>query len=85
MPRAIQRNETEANRSTIMAIQERMNDFEILDASSCNTCANRISPSRCLAFNEIPMGFILGDNNHTNPFEGDGGIRYIPSNVKEKL
>ena len=34
---------------------------------------------KCKAFNEIPLEIWQGKNNHTEPYNGDGGIMYEPS------
>jgi len=67
----------------LMTMHERMGDFVIEDASPCNTCANRIDAFSCRAFSDIPMVFIVGDNNHRKPFFGDGGIQYRAITSKE--
>jgi hypothetical protein len=45
----------------------------------CETCARR-NPyllGQCEAFPEgIPMPILLGENDHTKPFEGDHGLQY---------
>jgi len=50
-----------------------------LGQPACYTCKHRhpTDVTRCLAFTqEIPEEIMFGDNDHTEPFEGDGGIRY---------
>ena len=60
-----------------MSIGDRMNDLVLEDASPCNTCARRLSPFKCEAFDDIPMVFIAGDNDHRKPYFGDGGLQYV--------
>lgn len=48
---------------------------------ACATCQHRSSKSmrHCLAFPSgkgIPVGILLGKNDHTQPVEGDHGIQY---------
>lgn len=49
---------------------------------ACATCAHftvGTRPPACAAFpNGIPDEIRYGDNPHTEPFEGDHGIRYLP-------
>lgn len=57
-------------------------EFEIsLVSSVCSLCNNfyrkNASKRQCAAFPEgIPLEIWKGKNDHTQPFEGDGGIRY---------
>ena len=61
-----------------MSIGDRMNDLVLEDASPCNTCARKLTPFTCEAFpEEIPMVFVAGDNWHTEPYFGDGGLQYV--------
>ena len=63
-----------------MGLSERMDDFVIEpDPSPCSTCKHRIDAFSCKAFEDIPMVFLLGDNNHRQPYFGDGGIKYQPA------
>ena len=60
-----------------MSIGDRMNDFEpVASDSPCNTCARRLSPFKCEAFDDIPNVFIEGNNDHREPYSGDGGLQY---------
>ena len=62
-----------------MSIGDRMNDFEPeFVVSPCDTCARKLTPFTCEAFpEEIPMVFVAGDNWHTEPYFGDGGLQYV--------
>lgn len=45
----------------------------------CGGCAHLLDASRrtCTAFAQgIPAAIWLGQHDHTQPYEGDGGIRY---------
>ena len=48
----------------------------------CFWCKHLITPAnkkrRCKAFDEIPLEIWQGENKHTKPFKGDGGIMYEP-------
>jgi hypothetical protein len=42
----------------------------------CTFCKHLLSIRRCAAFDEIPLPIWKGENNHTRPYPGDGGIRF---------
>jgi len=47
--------------------------------SGCATCANYLGELCCLAFPDgIPADILDGDFDHTQPHEGDNGVRYEP-------
>lgn len=47
--------------------------------SSCRTCRHHLVGQRCMAFPEgIPDDIWTGRNPHTEPVDGDHGIRYEP-------
>ena len=60
------------------AIDDRIFTIKIY-SPTCLPCRNLISSKNrtCLAFpDEIPLDIWNGGNNHTEPFEGDTGIRF---------
>lgn len=53
--------------------------------SICDGCEHRISDGRCEAFPDgIPIKFLLGDELHTEPVPGDGGIVFKARNQEWK-
>ncbi len=45
----------------------------------CTFCKHMGDEKRkCAVFDEIPMPIWLGDNDHTEPYPGDNGIRFEP-------
>lgn len=50
----------------------------------CTTCRHRIFGDVCEAFPEggIPADILTGVNRHTEPVDGDNGIRYESVEVK---
>ena len=65
------------------AIDDRVFRIKIY-SPTCLPCKNLISSKNrtCLAFNEIPLEIWNGDNSHTKPYEGDGGIRFQKREIK---
>jgi len=45
---------------------------------SCKKCKNYLDGARCEAFSRIPDEIMTGEHDHTEPYEGDGGIRFEP-------
>ena len=61
-----------------MGIGDRMNDLKLKETNSpCNTCARMQTPFKCEAFDDIPMVFLAGDNDHRKPYFGDNGLQYL--------
>jgi len=50
----------------------------------CYRCKNFIGDSACLAFPQgVPEVILMGINDHSEPFEGDGGIQFEDVEGKE--
>jgi len=60
-----------------MGLMSRSQDFKVEDSSPCNTCKRRLDLRKCEAFDDIPMIFILGENDHQKPYPGDRGLQYL--------
>jgi hypothetical protein len=52
----------------------------------CVFCKNYNSELKCKAFPDgIPEEILTGEHDHTEPFEGDNGIRFEPIDKDERL
>lgn len=45
----------------------------------CTFCKHAQDFRCCAAFDEIPLAIWSGENDHTRPFPGDGGVRFEPN------
>jgi len=65
-------------------LDDRSIDYPIFGLQCVNCKHFSIEPpednigSKCSAFARIPREILEGKHNHTQPFPGDGGIRYEP-------
>ena len=56
-----------------------LDEPEYEELGICATCARRESPSTCEAFgNGIPIAVLIGELDHHEPIDGDGGLMYEP-------
>jgi hypothetical protein len=58
------------------SVKGRMQEFEVYEGSPCYTCAHKLAPFSCKAFNQIPMIFVTGENDHKKPYKGDHGFQW---------
>lgn len=50
-----------------------------MDSMQCISCKHYKGLHRCEAYSEgIPIQIFTGEHDHTNPFEGDNGVRFEP-------
>jgi hypothetical protein len=47
-----------------------------MESMHCLTCEHYLYGDTCEAFDKIPVEILLGENLHTEPYEGDKGIQY---------
>lgn len=60
---------------------DRMNDFEPVVLTPCQTCQHRISGYTCAAFlKRIPQEILTGENPHREPYKDDHGIQWKERN-----
>jgi len=49
----------------------------------CPQCKHFWGDGKCDAFEKnIPVVILRGEHDHTTPYKGDNGIRYIPKQAK---
>lgn len=62
-------------------------EFRIPEYSKvCSYCAHwdLTAKRKCKAFDEIPMPIWMGENDHREAYEGDGGIQFEPYQKSEE-
>ena len=60
----------------IPADKDNLNSYNI---PVCNNCIHHIADDKCDAFENIPDEILNGQNDHSEPFPGDKGIRFEPT------
>jgi hypothetical protein len=55
-----------------------------MQSDQCISCRHYRGALSCDAFKKIPQKILEGTHDHTEPFRGDGGIRFEPLEKKVK-
>ena len=58
-----------------------------MNFTQCDRCVFRFADaSKCVAFPDgIPLEIAEGRVDHSKPYDGDGGIRFVPSRQYDQL
>jgi hypothetical protein len=56
-------------------------DFSV---SKCLSCKHWATGATCIAFPKgIPADILSNDHDHSNPYDGDGGVRYEAKQIRK--
>ncbi len=55
-----------------------------MTSDQCMSCNHYIGNLRCEAFKKIPIKILTGEHDHSEPFRGDKGLRFVQMKLRNK-